>query len=115
MPLAVDFALIIALLSFALFHCSMPSRPHKKQRSAIGGDVVVRRALAWLNSYQAVSKWMHRYKILRLIEQQRVAIIDNFLPGHVAEGALRILEDIDAGQWRDTSADDETARAQPTA
>lgn len=51
---------------------------------------------------------MSRYDILSLIEQGGgIALVPNFLPEFVAEGALRILEDMPAGRWNDTAAEED--------
>ena len=80
--------------------------PAKRQRGVAGGEVA--KALAWLDSYPQVSRWMERYDIPQLVEQSGgIVLIRDFLPPFVAEGALRILEGLPASRWNDTAAQED--------
>jgi hypothetical protein len=84
--------------------------PAKKRRGAAAGpdDGVVSRAVAWLESYPKVSRWAARYDLLRLIDGGGgIVRLDSFLPGFVAEGALRMLEGLPPGRWNDTAAEED--------
>lgn len=78
----------------------------KRRRAAEPSDAIVSRALAWLDSYPRVSRWAARYDLLRLIDGGGgIVRLDDFLPSFVAEGALRMLQDLPPGRWNDTAAE----------
>ena len=51
--------------------------------------------LAWADSYRKVSKWFARYDLENLLaEHNGLVQLPGFLPAHVAEGALSILQQL---------------------
>lgn len=64
------------------------------------------KALAWLNSYSKVSRWLAQWDVPQLLEANDGFFkIPNFLPPAVAEEALRIVERIPESNWLPTAAD----------
>ncbi|KAL4418797.1 hypothetical protein ABPG77_010206 [Micractinium sp. CCAP 211/92] len=96
----------------------MAPPPAKRARRAPGGNKAaasaagaagkgddLRRALAWLESYPKVSSWMARYDVEALVDAAGgLAVVPDFLPPFVAEGALRIMERLPPGWWKPTEA-----------
>ncbi|KAK2080882.1 hypothetical protein QBZ16_000736 [Prototheca wickerhamii] len=65
-------------------------------------------ALAWLDDYDAVCRWMGRYDVEEALDRGGgVAWLPDFLPGHVAKAALRILQALPPGAWNSTQAGDD--------
>jgi len=59
----------------------------------------------WINSPKHVLKWLEQYDIPALVDQNGGLVrISNFLPTHVAEGILRLIESVPEKSWNDTSA-----------
>ncbi len=78
--------------------------PAKKSRAQDGSEQG--RALAWLDSYPKVSRWMQQYDIEQLVDEGGgFALVPKFLPGFVAEGALQILQRLP--HWSDTAAEED--------
>jgi hypothetical protein len=64
----------------------------------------------WLCSYPAVSKWMRRYRLPQLLDQNGGMVkISRFLPDFVAEGVRQDLLNTPGAKWVDTSASDDYA------
>ena len=84
------------------------------RRSSGGGGAAAaaadprRAALAWLNSYSKCSSWFAQYADIdaRLEAGGGICRSQNFLPDHVAEGALAILEALPPRRWNDTAAEE---------
>ncbi|KAL4546160.1 hypothetical protein Ndes2526B_g05255 [Nannochloris sp. 'desiccata'] len=63
------------------------------------------KALRWLDDYQKVSKWLSKWDLEHLIEENNgIYKIKNFFPPFVAEEALNILERLPATAWLSTAA-----------
>lgn len=80
------------------------------RKRKLSGHSVSGKARRWIDSFDAVSKWMSQYDILQRLKQNEIVKINNFLPDYVAEEALRILESIPSEKWLDTSADEDYSK-----
>jgi hypothetical protein len=61
--------------------------------------------MAWLDDYERVSRWASKYDVRGLLSEHGGLVrLENFLPPHVAEAALHVLEAIPQAKWNDTSA-----------
>ncbi len=62
-----------------------------------------KRFLRFIGDYSAVSEWSERYDLDALLKKNGIVVIDDFLPEHVANGALRALEN--HSDWNETLSD----------
>lgn len=58
---------------------------------------------SWVNDYRVASKWMSQYDLESLVDEAGGLVrVENFLPEHIAEGILRVLERIKPNEWKET-------------
>jgi hypothetical protein len=66
------------------------------------------KALTWLDDYNKVSKWLSKWDLEQLIEDNDgFHKIKNFFPPFVAQEALNILERLPATAWIPTAAEED--------
>ncbi|KAL3142973.1 hypothetical protein ABBQ38_003255 [Trebouxia sp. C0009 RCD-2024] len=81
-------------------HCSCPKGSDSRQNF-----------LSWAGSYKSVSRWFSRYNLEEMLDENDGLVqLSGFLPKHVAEGALEIVQQVPEVQWNATSADDDVTR-----
>ncbi|DBA99894.1 TPA: hypothetical protein ACH3X1_013780 [Trebouxia sp. C0004] len=67
--------------------------------------------LSWTDSYKKVSKWFARYNLEEQLDQNDGLVqVTDFLPTSIAEGALRVLQQVPEAKWQTTRADDDVKR-----
>lgn len=66
-------------------------RQHQKAPSSPNLDTF----LSWTDSYKKVSKWFARYDLEEQLDQNDGLVqLTDFLPTNIAEGALRVLQQV---------------------
>jgi hypothetical protein len=60
---------------------------------------------AWIRSYSTVQKWFKKYDLQNLVDDNGgIVRIEDFLPAHVADGILSVLEQVPEKDWNITAA-----------
>ena len=67
----------------------------KRRRSCPQGSESAQSFLSWADSYKTVSKWFSKYNLEELLDENDGFVhLPGFLPKHVAEGALEVVQQI---------------------
>lgn len=84
------------------------NKRRRRDTPPMGGPRSYASALAWLDDYDSVCEWMDQYDVEKALEVgEGIAWFPDFLPEHVAKGAVRILESLPPESWNATQARDD--------
>ena len=90
----------------------MPPRRKKGKIDINGVESNHRKAWKWISNFEHVTNHISKYNIRQRLDDdpKQLICIENFLPAHVADFALNVVESIDERQWHATVADADYAQ-----